>query len=176
MNFTLTYDMLLNFPQEFLEESSKYKGMSELLSKEECDKYDTKDLKDKVELRFKKFKDARYIYKYPNESLLRPITPNYQLREVMTPRNLASPQDRAVTKNTDKQIWVELMYQALMSTLTTKMTEQEAIYLVEHFFKRINEEDIAEKLNICRATLQKIQKSCLIKIWVEMEALKDYED
>ena len=176
MNFTLTYDMLLNFPQEFLEKSSKYKGMCELLSKEECDKYDTKDLKDKVELRFKKFKDAKYIYKYPNESLLTPITPNYQLKEVMTSRNLISPQDRVVTKKTDKQIWVEMMYQSLMSTLTTKMTEQEAIYLVEHFFKRISEDNIAEKLQICRATLQKIQKSCLIKIWVELEALIDYED
>lgn len=178
MNFTLTYNKLLNFPNEFLEESAKYYEGSELLGKEECDKYNTKELKDKVEARFKKFKDARYIYKYPNEQYYKSMTPtlNYQAREVLVSRNLTSPQEKMITAMGDTQIWVEKFYYSLMEIITTKMTEEEAVYLVECFFKNKSEDIIAEKLSMCKATLQKVKKSCLIKVWIEMEVLEEDEN
>jgi len=176
MDLTLTYNELLNFPDEFLKESSKYYEVSELISKSECDKYDTKELREKVEARFKKFKDAKYIYKYPNEKYYQPITPNYQIRESMTTRNISNSRTGKIDSIMDKQVWVTKLYYSLMDTVTTKLTKQEAVYLIDSFFKNVSEEIIADKLSVCKQTLQKIKKSCLVKVWIEMEALEEFED
>lgn len=176
MDLTLTYNELLNFPDEFLKESSKYYEVSELISKTECDKYNTKELKEKVEARFKKFKDARYIYKYPNEKYYQPITPNYQIHESMMTRNISNSRTGKIDSIMDKQVWVTKLYYSLMDTVTTKLTKQEAVYLIDSFFKNVSEEIIADKLSVCRQTLQKIKKSCLVKVWIEMEALEEFED
>ena len=150
--------------------------MADLISKEQCDKYDTKDLKDKVEQRFKMFKDAKYIYKYPEEKYYTSITSDYTAREIVPSMDKNSKHSRKIDTISDNQLWVAKLYYSLMDTITTKLTKQEAVYLIDSFFKNLGEEDIADKLSICKVTLQRIKKSCLVKVWVEMEALQEYED
>lgn len=176
MDTSLTYKDLLEFPINFIKESEKYQDFAELISKAECDSYNTRELKAKVEKRIQRFKDAKYIYKFPNEKYYCSITPNYQLREVMTPRNLESPQSRMVSKDVDKTIWVTKMYYVLMDIVSTKLTHQETIYFIDCLFKNVTEEITMEKLSICKDTLTRLKKSCLIKVWTEMEALIEYED
>ena len=172
----LTYSQLLNFPDAFMEKSAKYYQMVELISKEQCDKYDVKELTDKVEKRFKMFKDAKYIYKYPEEKYYTSITPDYTAREIIPTANKGSKHSKKIDIVSDNQLWVEKLYYSLMDTITTKLTKQEAVYLIDCFFKNIGEEEIADKLSICKVTLQRIKKSCLVKVWVEMEALVEFED
>lgn len=176
MDLSLTYEKLLDFPEDFMKKSVKYSVIADPISSEECKKYDTKDLHDKVSFRIRKFKDAKYIYQFPDLKYNIPMTPNYQLREVIMPRNLESSQSKIITKETDKEIWVTKLYYCLINVVSTKLTKQETVYFIESFFKKESEESISEKLLMCRKTLQKVKKSCLIKVWVEMEALSEYED
>ena len=176
MNLSLTYEKLLDFPNSFKKQAEKYQWMTEVLSKAELDKYNIRELKANVDKRMQKFKDAKYIYQYPNEKYNCPITTNYQPREVMAPRNLESQQSRIITREVDKTIWINQLYYSLMEKVTTKLTIEETVYLIDSYFKKFSEESIADNLSICKKTLQKIKKSCLIKVWVEMEALREYED
>ena len=71
------------------------------------------------------FKDAKYIYQFPDLKYNIPMTPNYQLREVIMPRNLESSQSKIITKETDKEIWVTKLYYCLINVVSTKLTKQE---------------------------------------------------
>lgn len=175
MDFTLTYDKLMKFPDDFLNEAKNYYDSSELLSKHTYEGYDLKELREKIEAKFEKFKDAKYIYKYPAETRIR-TTPTYQPREGFVPRSNTSQQEKIVTKMGDSLIWVEQFYDTFMEAVARKLTEQEAVYLMDSFFKHRSEDDIADKLSICKVTLQKIKKSCLVKVWIELETLENFED
>jgi len=174
MDLSLTYTMLLNFPDDFIKNANKYCDLTEMISKRECDKYKLKDLKDNVNKQIQLFKDTKYLYKYPNEKYNVPITSNLQPREVTAPRKLSSQQEDIIDPNINRQIWATKMYYSLMDSLTTKLTRQECIYFIDCYFRKTCEDDIAEKLSMCKDTLQKIKKSCLIKVWTEIEALEDY--
>ena len=102
MDLSLTYEKLLDFPEDFMKKSVKYSVIADPISSEECKKYNTKDLHDKVSFRIRKFKDAKYIYQFPDLKYNIPMTPNYQLREVIMPRNLESSQSKIITKETAK--------------------------------------------------------------------------
>lgn len=80
--------------------------------------------------------------------------------------SINDPVSQYVEKNIDLNIWTRDFYNMIL-TLSTKLTFNEAIYLVDTFFDERAEEQISEKLQICRKSLQKIKKSCLVKIKIE---------
>ena len=54
-----------------------------------------------------------------------------------------------------------------------KLTEEEATYLVNSLIKNKSESAIADILGVCTKTVHHIKKSCLIKIWSELEPLEN---
>lgn len=174
MDLSLTYVKFLNFPEDFLKTSNKYCELTDAISKRECDKYNLKELKDKVDKQMEIFKDTKYLYKYPDERYNISITPNYQLREAMVSRSISSSQENKIDPTINRQIWATKLYYSFMDSLSTRLTREECVYFIDSYFRRVSEDNIAEKLLICKATLQKIKKSCLIKVLTEMEALEDY--
>lgn len=173
MDFTLTLDKILELPNDILKASEKYNEYSELLRKKVYDDYDFKELRENIEEKFDKFKDAKFLYNFPVESNIR-TTPTYQVREGSTSNTPISKVEQAIVKKVDNQIWMNEFYNSLM-TVAAKLTLQEAYYLVDSFFSHKSEEIIAEKLGICKMTLQNVKKSCLIKLWIELRTL-DEED
>lgn len=174
MDLSLSYAALLNFPQDFIKAANKYCDLTERLSKRERDKYDIEELRTIIDKRIEVFKDTKYLYKYPNEIYNVSITPNYQQKEVMTPRKLSSQQEDKVDPNVDRQIWATKFYYALKDSLSTKLTREECVYFIDSYFRKENEDNIAAKLGICKETLQKHKMSCLIKILTEVKATDDY--
>ena len=75
-----------------------------------------------------------------------------------------------VANNIEKQKWLTKFYKRLES-ISFKLTNEEIKYLVGTFFKGQSEEVLSENMGICRNTLRKIKKSCLVKMWIEMEDL-----
>lgn len=173
MDFTLTLDKILELPNDILKTSEKYDEYSELLRKKVYDDYDFKELREKIEKKFDKFKDMKYLYNFPVESSIR-ITPTYQVKEGSTSNSPISKVEQAIVKKVDSQLWMNCFYDSLMK-VAAKLTLQEASYLVDSFFSHKSEDIIAEKLGICKMTLQNIKKSCLIKLWIELRTL-DEED
>lgn len=43
------------------------------------------------------------------------------------------------------------------------------MYLIATFFDNITEDEVCDKLEVCRKTLYKIKKSCLVKIKLEFD-------
>lgn len=176
MDNTLTYKKLLDFPNDFKVEASKYQEMADLISKSECEKYDIMLIKSSVDVRFQKFKDARYIYQYPNEKYYTSVTTNYTPREGMCQRSKQGAQESNIQKDFDKTVWVNKMYYAFMESIASKLTADETVYFIDTYFRRYTEDIIKDNLCITKAKLQNIKHSCIIKLWIEMEALKEFED
>jgi len=174
MDLSLTFDKLLSFPEDFIKASNKYCDLTEPLSARECNKYKLKELRSTIDKQIQLFKDTKYLYKYPNEIYYVPITPNYQPKEVMMPRKLSSKQEDKIDPIVNRQIWATHLYYSFMESLSTKLTRQECVYFIESYFKKHSEDDIASKLSICKDTLQRVKKSCLIKVYIEVNALEDY--
>lgn len=98
MEVDLTFEKLVNFPIDFLTKSEKYYEYVETLSTYSLNNYDVKEIRSKVEKIFIRFKDAKYVYKYPIESEMIKITPSYQLREVMSQRSNVSQVESIVAR------------------------------------------------------------------------------
>ncbi len=162
----LTFDMILELPNIILSESKKYDKYAQLLRKDIYDKYDIKDTRKKVEKYFNRYKDVKYLYKFPFNYNI--TSSSFNVTKVHSGNN--DKTSLAVAKNVDEQIWAYDFYECLVN-LSPKLTEQESIYLVDTFFSGISEEIISEKLNICRNTLQNIKKSCIVKTWFAFQDL-----
>ena len=171
MNSILTLDKLLDLPKEILQTSEKYNEYSNLLGKNTYKQYDFIQIKKDVNEKFNRFKDAKYLYKFPIENLIK-TTPLYELKENSHTKSVNSQVESIVTKQVDEQIWVERFYDILLST-SAKLTMEEAIYLVDSFFANKSLEVIAERLQVCMQTIQNIKKSCLVKVWIELKTLDD---
>lgn len=55
-----------------------------------------------------------------------------------------------------------------LKNLSQILTYEETIYLTETFFSKKTEERISEKLDISKAKLQVIKKSCLVKFYLNI--------
>lgn len=171
MDSTLTLDMIFNLPNEILDTSKKYKEMSEMLSISICNKYDTKELTGKINNMFVIFKNVKYFYNFSVESSIK-ITPTYQLSEGSRQRSNASQVESIVTREVDSIIWATKFYDTVIFA-AKKLTEEEATYLVNSLIKNKSESAIADILGVCTKTVHHIKKSCLIKIWSELEPLEN---
>ncbi len=70
----------------------------------------------------------------------------------------------------DNKMWLVKFYNSICN-LALKMTRAEAQYIVGTFFSNKSEEYVCDNIGICRNTLQKVKKSCLVKTWVEFQNL-----
>lgn len=169
MNNALSFDKILDLPNEMLRTAEKYNDYAELLRKKVYQEYDSKTLKDDIMKKIDKYKDTKYLYNYSVESLIK-ITPKYELKESTTSNTSSSVVENIVTRSVDQHLWIECFYETML-VVAAKLTTQEAIYLVDSFFGNKSEDFIAEKLMVCKMTLQNIKKSCLVKTWIELKTL-----
>lgn len=171
MNNMMTLNHFLELPNECLKRAEQYDEYSELLRKSVYEQYDAKELKEKIIKKFQQFRDAQFLFKYPVELNIR-TTPIYQLREGTPTNSYVNQIEMMVEKGFDAELWA-YRFRDIVLTVATKLTLQEARYFVDFFFGHKPEDIIAEKLGICRQTLQNIKRSCLVKVWIELKVLDE---
>lgn len=173
MELYLTFNKLVELPDQILEKTNKYGDVIDYLSPIEMSRYDYKDALNTITYLVTKFKDAMFVYNFPIESS---ININSATGININSKNLADKVGDMVANHVDKQLWVSQLYYTLLEA-APKLNKNEAIYFVDSFFKKISEERIAETLMMSRVTLRnKVKKSCIIKLWIELEPLFKLED
>ena len=173
MNSGVTYNEIIELPNTIIHNAEKYSEFADLLSKKLCDNFDLKETKNKIDELFDNFKEIKYLYNIPFEKIK--VTPSYELKENAFTNNSNNSFENAVLKHLDKQLWVQKFYEKLV-VVSTKITIEEAVYLVNTFFSKKSEEVIAEKLGISLRTLYNVKKSCVIKVWSELKIFYDEDD
>ncbi len=165
---SLSFDDFLNLPKSVLQTAQEHDEYASLLSDSFIHECYQRNMKTEISAYVQRFKDAKYMYSYQGVCFS-----NYRYDSVSHQNTacISDPVGRYVTRFIDNSLWVEKFYQCICR-VSYKLTMQEAIYFVDTFFAEHSEEMISEKLGICRVTLQKIKKSCIVKIWLELESLK----
>ncbi len=169
MKETISLDKLLNMHNEILSIAQKNENLNDLLAVQDYKNYDVIQIKQKLQLLFKKFQAAKYLNKFPVETI-KNSSFVYDVCNTQKQNTTTSYVENIVENHTDKEIWVTLFYNNTM-ILAHKLTKKEAVYFTNTFLLHKTEEKIAESLEICKTSLQKIKKSCLVKVWIE---LKDF--
>ena len=167
----LTLDKILDLPFEVLKKADKYNEYSQLLEKDFYEKYDVIQIKDEITSKFNRFKTAKFTCNLSAANSNIKVTPNYQYREGTSSNKISDPVGDLVRDFVDNQIWFVKFYDCVCN-LASKLTIEEAEYFVDTFFSNRTEDFISEKLAISKGTLQKIKKSCLMKTWIEFQALE----
>ena len=157
MQIDLSLEKFLELPEKIINTSLQNPDYLDLLSDSTCNMFYYKELKKDLSLIFDKFNDTKFLYTY-----------SYGLRLGSFSNNIVDEIGNLVGKSIDNEIWASSIYNNIVS-LSHKLTYKEAIYLVETFLSNKTEEQISEKLSICRKSLQKIKKSCLVKIYMELK-------
>lgn len=169
MTEIISLDKLFSMPNEILNITKKNENLNDLLAIQDYQNYDVIQIKQKLQLLFKKFQAAKYLNKFPIEAI-KNSSFVYDVCNAQKQNTKTSHIENAVQNHTDKEIWVTLFYNNIM-ILANKLTKEEAVYFINTFLLHKTEEKIAESLEICKTSLQKIKKSCLVKVWIE---LKDF--
>lgn len=167
MQIDLSLEKFLELPEKIINTSLQNPDYLDLLSDSTCNMFYYKELKKDLSLIFDKFNDTKFLYTYSKE-LNTKTTSSYGLRLGSFSNNIVDEIGNLVGKSIDNEIWASSIYNNIVS-LSHKLTYKEAIYLVETFLSNKTEEQISEKLSICRKSLQKIKKSCLVKIYMELK-------
>jgi hypothetical protein len=166
MKELVTFNQLLNVSDAITLNAEKNESYNELLVERFCDNYDILLTKKKLLNLFDKFKSAKYLYNFPISDSIK-MTPVYEMSESSHQRRNISQVENAVTRNLDKQILTTDIYYSILQ-VSEKLVSSEAIYFINTFLDHESEENIAEILNISKTYLQKIKKSCIVKMWVEL--------
>ncbi len=163
----LSFDDFLNLPKQILLTAQEHDEYASLLSETFIHQYYQKKMKQEIYRSVEKFKDAKYFYSCDSD-----YSPSYSMDASLFRKKgeVADPVGNYVSHLVDDSWWVEQFYQCICK-VACKLTMQEAIYFVDTFFGERSEEFISEKLGICRVTLQKIKKSCIVKLWLELKGL-----
>lgn len=166
MKNELNINMLLELPSTILKKSeddiNKFVG---LLSDNVCNIYYYKNLKSDLKSYFDKFNDMKYIYNISKEYGINLVS-NYEIREEKRLIKVNDKVSNFVEKELDKEEFTREVYEKSLS-LASKLTYKEAIYFVESFFSNKSDDYISEEIGISRTGLQKIRKSCLVKMYLE---------
>lgn len=163
MENIITLDKLLNIGDTILNNAQKNKNI--LLNEQICNEYNIVSIKKKLIALFEDIKTAKYLYKFPEESIK--ITPNYGERLGSFKKTNTSQVEKIIDNQIDGLIYVTDLYEAIIKA-SYKLTDDESIYLYNAFLEVLTEEEIAEIIGISRTYLQKIKKSCIVKLWVEL--------
>ena len=162
----LTLEILIDLPKKLLTkaENLKIENMLTLLSNNMIQKYYYKDLRKDLIKCFSNFNDSK-IY-FSNIADDYQLTSNYELKENKHIKNTNDKISSFVEQKIMNQRFTVNMYNRIES-LICKLTYQESIYFVKTFLYYDSEESISEDLAISRTYLQKIKKSCLVKMRIE---------
>lgn len=166
MKNDLSLELLLDLPNKILNASNDNTSYLDLLSDDLVKKYFYSNLRKDLDKVFQKFKDYKYLYSTNENYSLSSSMKNLDNIVVSFNRN-NDKVSNYVMKQVDLEIWASDFYNSLLS-ISNKLTYNEAIYFVDTFFCGKTEEFISEKLLICKASLQKIKKSCLVKVYFEL--------
>ena len=175
MNDIVTLDQLLNISKNISNNVEQNKIYNILLDENICNKYDIIEIKKKLQSLFTSFKSARYLYEFPVECSIS-ISANYEEKlGSFTQRNNISKIEQAIQKYTDKQLHTTNVYNTIM-ILSLKLTGDESIYLINTFLAHKSEDDIAEMIGVSKSYLQKIKKSCIVKMWIDLKKYCEEDD
>lgn len=173
MELYLTFNKLVELPDRILEQTKDYGDVIDYLSPMEMSHYDYKEILDTITYLIAKFKDAKFKYNFPVENS---IKINSSVGINVNSKNISDKIGDIVANRVDNQLWVKQLYCALLNA-APKLNRDEAICFVYSFFKNKSEEFIAEYLKMSRLTIRnKVKKSCVIKLWIELEPLFRLED
>jgi len=173
MELDLTFNKLVELPERIVEQTKDYGDVIDYLSPLEMSNYDYKEALEIITHLIRKFKDAKFKYNFPIENSIRI---NSSVGINLNSKNLSDKVGDVVANHIDNQIWVKQLYCTLLNA-APKLNRKEAIYFVDSFFKGMTEDCIAEHLRMSRLTLRnKVKKSCIIKLWMELEPLFRLED
>lgn len=142
---------------------AKENKYTSLLSKETVDKYYNTYLKKELQENFYRFKEAlleEKSYLYDGH-----LYNGIKSKTVNTDKIL-----NCVESNIRDKIWLEAFYNVMLSTAKT-ISLEEAIYLVGTFLGNITQDEMSSNLKISRSTLNKIKKSCLVKMHLAFKDL-----
>lgn len=155
---------LFDLPNEILRitENAKY---NDLLSENICNIYYYPNLKKELSYFITKYNDLKYFYEYSN---MYNITNHISFENISPLKGRSDKVSNFVAKNIDMQRYIEKIYYKFIN-LAHKLSVFESIYIVDTFFSNKTEEEISEKIGICRQTLQKIKKSSLVKLYLEFQ-------
>lgn len=167
MEEEVSLEKYLLLPTVIINKTSLLNNIVNLLSESFIDQFYYSDLRKDL---------LKYFEKY-NDSLIYFNSRNYQnsfssniFGIELIQSNLVSDK---VSKNTkekvDAQIWINDFYTTILD-LSSKLTNQEAIYVVRSLFLGLSEENICEELSTSRNCLQKIKKSALVKLKITFES------
>lgn len=175
MNRIVTLDQLLNISKNISNNVEQNKIYNILLDENICNNYDIIEIKKKLQSLFTSFKSARYLYEFPVECSIS-ISANYEEKlGSFTQRNNISKIEQAIQKYTDKQLHTTNVYNTIM-ILSLKLTGDESIYLINTFLAHKSEDDIAEMIGVSKSYLQKIKKSCIVKMWIDLKKYCEEDD
>lgn len=176
MDNIVTFQQLLNIEDTILANAKSREIYNEALKEYVTDQYDYLMFRKKFINLFAQFKSNRYLYDFPVEENVK-ITSCYEEKIGFTQRSNVSQVEKAVTRHLDKLLLTTDIYNAIMK-VSFKLTGWEAIYLNNTFFplKPKSEEKIADLIGISKTYLQRYKKSCLVKMWVELEKYCEKDD
>lgn len=174
MDNVVTLNQLLNISNVIQENATKNAEFNVLLDEFICGQYDIINIKSKLEGLFSSFKSARYLYDFPLEENVS-ISSNYEYKVSFTQRLPVSQIENAVQRYVDKKILTTDIYYSLVK-ISYKLTYDEVVYLINKFLTNRSEDDIAEIIGISRTYLQKIKKSCIVKMWIDLKKFCDEGD
>lgn len=166
MDNIVTLNQLLNISDTITSNSKEHENYNQLLDECICDCYDVLENKKKLLSLFARFKSARYLYDFPVEDNIR-ISSNYEERIGFTQRQTTSQVENAISKYIDKQLLTTDIYNSIMK-ISYKLTGDEVIYLINTFLTHKSEDTISEIIGISKTYLQKIKKSCIVKMWADL--------
>lgn len=162
-------DKLLTLHSDLIDISRKYSDLNILLCDDVFENYNVLDIKQQLLYLFSKFQSARYFIKTPIEEKPLVLSPTFARREGYKYFN-ESMVENAVATLVDNEILLTSIYNHLIM-VARKLTIDEVEYFYYTFITHRTEETIAFKMGVCKTSLQRIKKSCLVKLWVEY---KDY--
>ena len=174
MDGIVTLNQLLDISNTMTVNAQKHLEYNQLLDESVCNRYDILENKKKLQDLFAKFKSARYLYDFPIEENIK-TTPVYEERVGFTQRSTTSQVENAIVRYLDEMIHTTDVYNSLMK-VSYKLTGDEVIYLINTFLTHKSEDDIAELIGISKTYLQKIKKSCIVKMWVDLRKYCDEDD
>lgn len=151
-------------PSTMLSNSKNVKYL-QLLSEKAVNYYYYTDLKKELVSIFKRFKDSKYIIPFSDDYSLKS---NASSLEIRNPNSKNDKVGDYVENKIDLSIWSKDFYNILIH-LSKELTFQETMYLIATFFDNMTEDEVCDKLEVCRKTLYKIKKSCLVKIKLEFD-------
>ena len=166
MDNLVSFEEIIKLPNQILQDFKEYQEYASLIPKETYEMFDIQKLKMDIRSVFNQYSEKFYLNRLPDYK----ITSCYEVKENMKVRTYKDQIGEYVEKEINAQRWMTNFYHAILN-VAKKLTEKEATFLVEIYFRNNTEENVCEKLGYCRNTLRKIRNSCLVKLWIELEPI-----